>query len=193
MKGVATTYRPSSRLACCHRRSRRQRPLGHAPQPVSRGRPPHQLVVIGDLSRTLREEELRAWQRLVRVLGHELNNSLAPIKSITGSRGTLLRRTPRVPDWEDDMCSGLEIIETRADGLGRFMQAYASLARLPALVLARCDVPALIHRVVALETRLAVMILEGPALAVPCDAAQIEQVLINLVKKAVEAASAGAR
>jgi PAS domain S-box-containing protein len=149
---------------------------------------PHHLVVIGDLSRTLREEELRAWQRLVRVLGHELNNSLAPIKSIAGSLGTLLRRDRRAPDWEDDMRSGLEIIETRADGLGRFMHAYARLARLPVPVLAPCEVPGLIHRVAALETRLAVIVLEGPALTIPCDAAQVEQVLINLLKNAVEAA-----
>ena len=93
---------------------------------------PHHLLVIGDLSRTLREEELHAWQRLVRVLGHELNNSLAPIKSIAGSLGTLLRRDRLAADWEADMRSGLEIIEARADGLGRFMQAYARLARLPA-------------------------------------------------------------
>ncbi len=46
---------------------------------------PHQLLVISDLTRPLREEELQAWQRLVRVLGHELNNSLTPIKSIAGS------------------------------------------------------------------------------------------------------------
>lgn len=148
---------------------------------------PHHLVVIADLSRTLREEELRAWQRLVRVLGHELNNSLAPIKSIAGSLGSLLRRDKRAPDWEDDMRSGLEIIESRADGLGRFMQAYARLARLPAPVLAPCAVSPLIHRVVALETRLPVQVIEGPSLTVPCDEPQIEQVLINLVKNAVEA------
>src|SRR6185312_2540582 len=70
---------------------------------------PHHLLVIADLSRTLREEEARAWQRLVRVLGHELNNSLAPIKSLAGSLGMLLRREKRAPDWEDDMRSGLEI------------------------------------------------------------------------------------
>ncbi|MDB6095343.1 MAG: multi-sensor signal transduction histidine kinase [Verrucomicrobia bacterium] len=149
---------------------------------------PHHLVVIGDLSRTLREEELRAWQRLVRVLGHELNNSLAPIKSIAGSLGSLLRRPQRAPDWEEDMRSGLEIIESRADGLSRFMQAYARLARLPAPVLAPCEVSGLIHRVVGLETRLPVEIVEGPALAISCDFAQIEQVLINLLKNAVEAA-----
>lgn len=60
---------------------------------------PHQLVVIADLSQALREEELKAWQRLVRVLGHELNNSLAPIKSIAGSLGAMLKREKRAPDW----------------------------------------------------------------------------------------------
>lgn len=149
---------------------------------------PHQLIVIGDLSRTLREEELRAWQRLVRVLGHELNNSLAPIKSIAGSLSTLLRREQRAPDWEDDMRSGLEVIESRAEGLSRFMQAYARLAKLPAPSVAACSVSALINRVVALETRLAIEVNEGPAMTVQCDAAQIEQVLINLVKNAVYAA-----
>lgn len=149
---------------------------------------PHHLLVIADLSRTLREEEARAWQRLVRVLGHELNNSLAPIKSLAGSLGTLLRREKRAPDWEDDLRSGLEIIESRADGLSRFMQAYAKLARLPAPTLAPCAVAPLIQRVVALEPRLAVQIAGGPDLTIACDAAQIEQVLINLVKNAVEAA-----
>jgi nitrogen fixation/metabolism regulation signal transduction histidine kinase len=148
----------------------------------------HTLVVVADLSVPLREEELKAWQRLVRVLGHELNNSLAPIKSIAGSLGAMLKRGQRAPDWEDDMRSGLDIIENRADGLSRFMQAYARLARLPAPVLAPCEVPALIHRVAALETRLPVHVLEGPALSLACDAAQLEQVLINLLKNAVEAA-----
>src|SRR3954471_9776426 len=100
---------------------------------------PHHLVVIADLSRTLREEELQAWQRIVRVLGHELNNSLAPIKSIAASLSSLLK-TPRRPnDWEDDMRSGLDIIGTRADSLARFTQAYARLARLPQPTFAPCQ------------------------------------------------------
>jgi signal transduction histidine kinase len=148
---------------------------------------PHQLVVIADLSRTLREEELLAWQRFVRVLGHELNNSLAPIKSIAGSLGTLLKSPRRAPDWEDDMRSGLEIIAARAESLARFMQAYARLARLPQPTLAPCALRPLVQRVIRLETRLPVQLLESPDLTLACDAAQIEQLIINLVKNAVEA------
>ena len=148
---------------------------------------PHQLVVIANLSRALRDEELKAWQRLVRVLGHELNNSLAPIKSIAGSLGTLLKREKRAPDWEDDLRGGLEIIETRADGLARFMQAYARLARLPAPVASPFSVPGLVHRIVGLEQRIPVVVTGGPNLTILCDGAQIEQVLINLSKNAVDA------
>ena len=87
--------------------------------------------MITDLTRPLREEELQAWQRLVRVLGHELNNSLTPIKSIATSLSSLLRRTPRADDWEEDMVRGLNIIATRSEGLSRFLGAYARLAKLP--------------------------------------------------------------
>jgi two-component system nitrogen regulation sensor histidine kinase NtrY len=149
---------------------------------------PHHLVVIADLSRTLREEELQAWQRIVRVLGHELNNSLAPIKSIAGSLSGLLKSPHRGPDWEDDMRGGLDIIAARAESLARFMQAYARLARLPQPTLAPCDFRPLVQRVIALETRLPINLLGGPNVTLACDAAQIEQLIINLVKNAVEAA-----
>src|SRR6202140_3050394 len=92
---------------------------------------PHQLLIISDLSRALREEERQAWQRLIRVLGHELNNSLAPIKSIAGSLESLVVREPRPPDWQEDMSRGLEVIVDRSDALARFMNAYARLAKLP--------------------------------------------------------------
>ncbi len=149
---------------------------------------PHHLLVIADLSQALREEELKAWQRLVRVLGHELNNSLAPIKSIAGSLDSLLRRNPRAADWEADMRSGLDVIATRADGLSRFMEAYARLARLPPPSLSPCPITTIVHRVVALERRLPVRVLGGPSVDIMCDEAQIDQLLINLIKNAVEAA-----
>jgi two-component system nitrogen regulation sensor histidine kinase NtrY len=149
---------------------------------------PHQLVVIADLSQPLREEELKAWQRLVRVIGHELNNSLAPIKSIAGSLGTIMKREKRAPDWEDDMRGGLEIIETRAEGLNKFMQSYARLAKLPQPNKLPTEIAPLLRRIAAFETRLPVEVLGGPDLVIGADAAQIEQVAINLIKNAVDAA-----
>ena len=116
---------------------------------------PHELVVLTDLSKTLREEERIAWQRIVRVLGHEMNNSLAPIKSIAGSLESLLRRDPPPADWQDDARSGLNIISTRADSLSRFMQAYARLARLPPPQKETVALGELVARIVSLETRLA--------------------------------------
>ena len=149
---------------------------------------PHELLVLTDLSRTLREEERRAWQRLVRVLGHEMNNSLAPIKSLAGSLETLLRREPLPRDWKEDADSGLRSISARADSLSRFMQAYTRLAKLPPPQKEDVDLGELVQRVVNLEPRLKVQIVPGPQLHIRADAAQIEQVLINLVHNAVDAA-----
>lgn len=148
---------------------------------------PHQLLVVTDLTRPLREEELQAWQRLVRVLGHELNNSLAPIKSIAGSLETLLRRDPRPGDWEDDMQRGLAVIASRSEALSRFMTAYARLARLPQPTLEPVRIGELIRRVAGLETRLAPVLAGGPDVVVQADADQLEQLLINVLRNAVDA------
>jgi nitrogen fixation/metabolism regulation signal transduction histidine kinase len=148
---------------------------------------PHQLVVFGDLSRPLREEQLKSWQRLVRVLGHELNNSLAPIKSIATTLTTALERKPRQADWEADMQSGLGVIAARSESLERFLQGYSKLARLPPPQAAPCDLPALLRRAAALERRLSIEIKAGPAVELMADGAQIEHAVINLVKNAVEA------
>ena len=148
---------------------------------------PLQLLVITDLSRALREEERQAWKRLIRVLGHELKNSLAPIRSIAGSLGTLLGRKPRPDDWEEDVQRGLEVIAARSGALNRFMDAYARLARLPPPTLQGLDLDALIRRVVGLETRLRIDVAAGPALRVQADGDQLEQLLINLLRNAVDA------
>ena len=148
---------------------------------------PHTLLVMADVSKTLREEELQAWQRLVRVLSHEINNSLAPIKSITGSLLALMDRSPRPPDADDDMRRGLTVIGGRSEALVRFMSAYARLARLPAPNRAAVDVGTWVRRVAALETRMPITVLEGPPATVCADGDQLDQLLINLVRNAVDA------
>ena len=148
---------------------------------------PHQLLVLTDLSQTLREEERTAWQRLLRVLGHELNNSLAPIKSVAGSLADLLTREPQPADLREDMQRGLEVISSRADSLARFVESYSKLARLPQPRLEPLNLNELVNRVASLETRLPVKVVPGPSLMVQADMAQLEQLLINLVRNAVDA------
>lgn len=147
----------------------------------------HQLLVLTDLSQTLREEERSAWQRLLRVLGHELNNSLAPIKSVAGSLADLVQREPRPPDWREDMHRGLEVISSRADSLARFIESYSKLARLPQPRFEPLNIGELVQRVATLETRLPVTVLDGPDIVVHADSVQLEQLLINLVRNAVDA------
>ena len=148
---------------------------------------PHVLVVLSDVSRALREEERLAWQRLIRVLGHELNNSLAPIKSIAGSLKARLSDTKLDPEQRQDFERGLGIIETRAASLNRFLQAYRQLAQTPPPVLRQCSISALVKRVAALETRVEVTILPGPEVTLIADPDQLEQMLINLLRNAAEA------
>jgi PAS domain-containing protein len=151
---------------------------------------PHELVVLTDLRRALREEERQAWQRLVRVLGHEINNSLAPIRSIAGDLQQSVRVPPeaRPPDWSEDVARGLAVIERRSEALGRFMTSYARLAKLPPPAFAPVDVGAWLKRVVELEKRLPVRLTPGPALTIPGDGDQLEQLLINLIQNGVDAA-----
>jgi nitrogen fixation/metabolism regulation signal transduction histidine kinase len=174
---------------------------------------PHQLLVLADVSRPLRDEERQAWQRLIRVIGHEINNSLAPIKSIAGSLESMLTRVgetgsdrkmgsgsdPRFgsdpdptfrsdSDMLDDMKRGLAIIAARSDSLSRFTTAYARLAKLPAPRLDTVDIPALVRRIAAVETRLPIDIAESPEVSIRADPDQLEQLLINLVHNASDAA-----
>ncbi|MEM7052850.1 MAG: ATP-binding protein [Acidobacteriota bacterium] len=149
---------------------------------------PLRLLVISDLSRPLREEERQAWKRLIRVLGHELNNSLAPIKSMAGSLGTLLDRNPRPSDWQTDMRRGLDRIEARAESLSRFMSAYARLARLPPPNLEEIDLGQRVRRLASLEGRRQITVSAGPEVRLRADGAQLEQALLNLLANAVEAA-----
>src|SRR4051812_2485159 len=156
---------------------------------------PHQLLVLADVSRPLRDEERQAWQRLIRVIGHEINNSLAPIKSIAGSLESILAqyggpdaRFGSDPETIDDMKRGLAVIAARSDSLSRFTTAYARLAKLPAPRRDNVDVPALVRRIAGVETRLPIHVAQGPDVQIRADPDQLEQLLINLVHNAADAA-----
>jgi two-component system, NtrC family, nitrogen regulation sensor histidine kinase NtrY len=148
---------------------------------------PHTLVVLSDVSRALREEERRAWQRLIRVIGHELNNSLTPIKSIAGSLNARLPQTNLGAEERCDFERGLEIIENRAASLNRFLQAYRRLAQMPPPLMTKCAISMLVERVSDIENRVSVDVIPGPDVLLAADPDQLEQMLINLLRNAAEA------
>ena len=147
---------------------------------------PHQLLVFADLSKALREEEQQAWQRIVRVLSHEINNSLTPIKSIAHSIKRMLARVPDLPR-ATEIQDGLALIETRSGSLGRFLRAYAQLARLPKPQMRPVPVAPLAHRIAELENRLPIAVKGTGNLTISADPDQLEQLLINIVRNAVDA------
>ena len=149
---------------------------------------PHQLVVLTDLTRSLREEERLAFQRLIRVLSHEINNSLAPIKSIAGSLQAAVVRAGGAGGAEADLQEGLGVIAARAETLGRFIQAYARLTRLPRPTPRPVPLAAAARRIASLETRMPIDLLAGPDVTLHADPDQLDALLINLVRNAADAA-----
>ncbi len=148
---------------------------------------PHQLLVLTDVSRALSDEERQAWRRLIRVLSHELNNSLAPIKSIAESLLELIGEASPARNWRDDLRMGLGVIASRSESLSRLMSSYARLARLPPPRPEPLSVGEWVRRVVALETRQPVRVCAGPDVTIHADGAQLDQLLINLIRNAVDA------
>jgi two-component system, NtrC family, nitrogen regulation sensor histidine kinase NtrY len=155
---------------------------------------PHTLLVLSDVSIALREQERDAFQRLIRVIGHEINNSLTPIKSIAGSLRSWIYQSPLKAHTMDvsgfNLDRGLSIIENRAESLNRFIQAYRQLAQLPPPALQPVGLHSLIERASALETRVKVQVKPGPEVVLLLDPDQIEQLVINLLRNAAEAALA---
>ena len=149
---------------------------------------PHTLFVLSDVSAALREEERVAWERLIRVLGHEINNSLTPIKSIAGSLRSQLARVGANAETEEDFARGLDVIEDRAESLNRFLQAYRELMGLPAPKLRPVSLGGVVNRVAQLETRVSVAVETSTDLTIVADPDQLAQAMINLVRNATEAA-----
>jgi nitrogen fixation/metabolism regulation signal transduction histidine kinase len=150
---------------------------------------PRRLVVLSNVSRALRAEELAAWKRLIRVMSHELNNSLAPIRSLAGSLGRIVDNDPPPDGWREDLRTGLRVIGSRADALNRFIGAYAALAKMPQPRREIVQVEPLVRRVAGLENRVPVTVDDGPDATIDADRDQVEQLLINIVKNGADACS----
>ncbi|HEX7288899.1 MAG TPA: ATP-binding protein [Candidatus Angelobacter sp.] len=147
---------------------------------------PHRLIMLSEVSEALRAAERAAWQRLVRVLSHEINNSLAPIKSIARTLSRIAEQ--KVPESDREvLMHGLEVIGSRAESLNRFLQSYAQLTKVPTVSKKTIRLKDLLARVVKLESRLVISIAPGPEIMLRTDPDQIEQVLINVCKNAVDA------
>lgn len=156
-------------------------------RPFREGGLPHRLLILSDLSRALRDEERRAWQRLIRVVGHEVNNSLTPIKSLAETLADMLRSGQAE---SPEVLEALGLIGDRADSLARFVATYSQLARLPAPSRRAVDLRALAARLVGTGPFEGVVLEAPDGVVLDLDAGQIEQALINLLKNAVEAGSA---
>jgi two-component system nitrogen regulation sensor histidine kinase NtrY len=147
----------------------------------------HDLVVLSEASEILRAEERLAWQRIIRVLGHEINNSLAPIRSLTRTLLRMASATQLPANFRENLNQGMEVIGGRAESLNRFLQGYALLAKLPAPTPHMFILHTLVERVTALESRIAIKVIPGPKIRIHADSDQLQQALINILRNAVDA------
>jgi nitrogen fixation/metabolism regulation signal transduction histidine kinase len=151
------------------------------------GGEPHSLVVLSEASEALRAEERVAWQRLIRVLSHEINNSLAPIRTIARTLGRMASTAELPMPLSEHLGHGLEVIHQRADSLNRFLQSYTRVAKVPKPQCRAVALNSLVARVAKLESRLPVKVIPGSNVSIFVDPDQLEQALINLIKNAVDA------
>lgn len=150
------------------------------------------LLVVTDLSQALRDEERRAWRRLIRVIWHELNNSLAPIKSVIETSRDALAAGPPDASEREELTHNLALVAERAESLRRFLSRYSELARMPEPTIADCNVALLLRQVAAVQPAGRVQHAAAESLNLRGDADQLQQALINLVRNAVEATPEGA-
>ncbi|GAB3359799.1 HAMP domain-containing sensor histidine kinase [Lysobacter tyrosinilyticus] len=143
----------------------------------------HELVLLRQLTAELRRQEVQTWKKVIRVISHELNNSLAPIASLAHSGAELLRRgqLERLP-------TALSTIEERARHLEGFIRDYARFAKLPAPRLESVPWPRFVAQLRA-QVEFVYDGPESPDAIARIDVAQLEQALINLLKNAHESGS----
>ena len=154
----------------------------------------HTLVALHDIGPDLDEKEMEAWQNLIRVLTHEIMNSITPIASLAATANGMLQEDDPDAEATEDIRSAVSTIQRRSEGLLHFVEAYRGLTRVPAPSFEIVSVAGLFARVEqlmrpqfvksAVELRLQV---DPPSLELTADPEQVEQILINLLRNAREA------
>jgi signal transduction histidine kinase len=154
------------------------------------------LVTLQNIGPELNEKEIEAWQDLIRVLTHEIRNSLTPISSLAASVGQLITTgdDAKAPDRRDKICEALQVIQRRSQGLLQFVDTYRDLAHLPTPRLQECSVRELFNE---LERLIAPQLSDRPvvlrssivpkSLRLTADPRLIGQVLLNLTLNALDA------
>ena len=159
------------------------------------------LVSFQDIKSELDEHEVDSWQKLIRVLTHEIMNSAIPISTLTSvinqKINTNNNKKPLAHlsnEDEEDILGGLKTIETRSKGLIQFVESYKTLSSLPKPKFATVNVKELIDRVAILmksdieKARIRLNIeLSGKQMTIKADPQMIEQILINLIINAKDA------
>ncbi|MDO9319679.1 MAG: ATP-binding protein [Gammaproteobacteria bacterium] len=143
------------------------------------------LLFITDVSKLLKSEERKAWRNLIRVLSHEINNSLAPLVSLSNALSKQVRLREKDAELRKELVDGISIISHRAESMAEFVKNHQQIAQLPTLSKRKVELLQLIRRVVSLFPNSAIDI-NGSETEVVIDPLLMEQVLINLIKNAIE-------
>lgn len=150
----------------------------------------HKLLFITDVRTLLRSEERKAWQSLVRVISHEINNSLSPIASISQTLKRLLsQKENNVSENKKDLIEGLTIITERANSLSQFVDSYKQLAKLPEPNKQTTSILELLEKIKLLFKNQKIIIDPKADIQLFIDPVQFEQVFINIFKNAIESMS----
>ena len=147
----------------------------------------HILLFLNDVQQLLQNEERLAWQRLLRVLSHEINNSLAPIASIGESLSQAASKNADDPEFQDDLMGGLRIITQRALALDSFIKQYQSLSKLPEPNKSLFSLKTLLLEQLELFPNISAKLLTENDIDTFADRTQLSQVLVNLLKNAEQA------
>jgi two-component system nitrogen regulation sensor histidine kinase NtrY len=139
----------------------------------------YQLLMLNNISQELQKNEQLAWQNIIRILNHEVRNSLTPISALS-------QNLLEMPDLTPEQCQqAIKIIDNRSNNLLAFIDSYSDLAKLPSPKIQPFDLSALLQDIANLMQRVAIN-LSSPSM-IKADKGQLEQVLLNLIKNAKEA------